>query len=607
MKTVSREAPDTRSAKDLPRLAESELLASCPNPEDRLVCLAEIAADLNASLKLDDVFEKIAERVKRALDYDNFSVLLLDSLGQELRFRFGVGYPEEVLKSWRFGVGQGLVGVAARTGQSLLVNDVSNDPRFISAGAQVGSELTIPLISQGRVIGVMDVGKKEKDYFTPADLRTMGLFSGHLANAIENARLYENVREQAGALSLLHEASRELASILEQEKLFRKVAELVKRVVDFQLFTVMLWNDRDRVLEHAYSLRFDKRAVIKDKFPLGHGITGTAAALRQSIRVPNVRLDPRYVTCMHEGAEMGSELVVPLLFKDRLIGVLDLESFGTNAFTAQHEQMLSTLASSVAISIENARLYQKVIEDERRLESDLETAREIQKGLLPDRAPEIPGLDIAFASRPARHLGGDFYDFLRHGDGRHAIVAGDVAGKATPAALYGALAVGILRGQVLEDCCTPKRMLRLLNEPLREPRLDNRFVAMVYGLYNHREGKLQLSNAGFTRPWLVRDGVAREIQVEGLPLGLFPNPEYDEVEISLNPGDIVAFSSDGLSEAMNEFDEEFGGERIGRLLESSTHRSASEIVSELLAACESHANGNGENADDRTLIVLKKM
>ncbi|MGH9778168.1 MAG: GAF domain-containing protein, partial [Candidatus Acidiferrales bacterium] len=399
-----------------------------------MACLQEIAEELNSTLELESLLRRVAQRVKQAIGYDTLGVHLLDPLGQELRLYFSVGYPTEVAQHWRLGLGQGLVGTAAASGQPVRVDDVRLDGRYINAGENIVSEMAVPLQVKGRVIGVLNVGSRQPNYFTASHQRFLTFLAGHLANAIENARLYENLREQTRTLGLLYEVSHELASILEREELLRRIAQAVKRLVNYQGFHVMLWNEEKQLLENVFSLRYDQRISNKGGMPLGTGLCGTAAALRLPIRAPNVHLDPRYISC-GDSVEVKSELVVPLVVKDRLVGVLDLESTEYNAFSEQQEQMLAALASYITVALENARLYEKVRKDELRLERDLETAREIQKGLLPVAPPRLPGLDIGYAYAPARQLGGDIYDFLSYPDSRLAIAVGDVSGKATAAAL----------------------------------------------------------------------------------------------------------------------------------------------------------------------------
>jgi len=565
--------------------------------------LAQLVQDFGSTLDLDEVLENVARGIKGHVDYDTFAVLLLDELGQQLRFRFDVGFPEEVVERWVFGLGQGIVGTAAATQQVVSVGDVRNESSYINAQSEIRSELAIPLIVKSRTIGVLDVGSREPHHFTEAHRRLLEFLAGHLANGIEHARLYENVREQASTLSLLHEVSRDLTSILDREKLLNHIARLIKRLINYQMFAVMLWNEEEQILEHTFSLRYDKRFMKqKGGFRLGHGVTGNAAALRQAVRVPNVHLNPHYTECGH-GVEVRSELAVPLVFKDRLIGVLDLESVEYNAFSDQHEQMLSTLASYVAVALENARLYEKVLADEQRLEADLEMAREIQNGLLP-RAPRVAGMDIAQVYRPARELGGDFYDFLPYGENRIAIAVGDAAGKGTPAALHGSMAVGVLRGHVVERRCGPGTILGEMNRQLGKPRIDNRFVAMAFAVYDGHDRTLTLANAGFTHPWLVRGGRVEELHVDGVPLGMLGEVTYEERREQLLPGDVVVFTSDGITEAVDPNCEEFGARRLQSRLVELAGKTAQEIADGLMETTEAY-NSDLRPSDDRTIVVLK--
>jgi len=578
--------------------------AESPSSTDVMVCLQGIAEELNSTLELDELQRRVADRVKQAIGFDTFGIHLLDPLGQELRLGFGVGYPEEAFTRWRLGLGQGLVGTAAATGQAVRVGDVRQDPRYINYGESIVSELCIPLQVKNRVIGVLDIGSRKPNYFDATHQRFLTYLAGHLANAIENARLYENLREQTRTLALLYEVSHELASILEREELLRRIAQAVKRLVNYQGFHVMLWNEDRQVLENAFSLRYDERIHNKGTLGLGVGLCGTSAALRLPIRAPNVHLDPRYVSC-GDSVDVKSELVVPLVFKDRMLGVLDLESTEYNSFTEQHEQMLAALASYISVALENARLYEKVRKDELRLERDLDTAREIQKGLLPSAPPRLPGVDLGYAYAPARQLGGDFYDFLHYPGNQLAIAAGDVSGKATAAALYGSLAIGMLRAHVVEHPCQPEEMLEQLNEHLRQPRLDNRFVALLFAVYDPQSKILTVGNAGFPRPHLVRGGRAEQVLVDGVPLGLLPDIRYEQKKLALQVGDAVVFCSDGILEAANKRQEEFGAQRLRELLSELSGRSARQIADAILQASDQHMAGNGRHTDDRTVVVLK--
>src|SRR5713101_8247369 len=421
------------------------------------------------------------------------------------------------------------------------------------------------------------------------------------------ASLFVSYPEQANTLALLYEVSREITSILDREELLRRVAQRVKKLVNYHVFSVMLFDEKSQQLETAFSMRYGDSIPARIRVPLNQGLTGAAATERRSVRVADTLADPRFLACEVEtGVSVRSELVVPLLMQDRLIGVLDLESAETHAFTAEHERMLVTLASYVAIALENARLYEEARQTERRLHEDLSTAREIQRQLLPSGVREVPGLDLAAGYCSARELGGDFYDFLPYGKGRLALALGDVSGKGTAATLYGSLAIGTLRELVVEHAATPAAMLAMMNHSMHSARLDARFIAMLFAVYDAPSRRLALANAGGPYPLLVRDARIQEIRIEGVPLGLLPETQYDETTLDLLAGDVVLFASDGILESENAKQEQFGSARLHALLaDAAPGLSAAEISESILAATEGHTGAGIAAHDDKTLLVLR--
>lgn len=574
--------------------------------KDLLASLVAVTEGLHLASDLKSGLTEAARRVARLVPYDTLGVLLLDELGRELRFVVALGYPDDVAEHWRLGFGQGVIGTVAQTGRPLLVGDVRRERRYIDAGEEILTELAVPMVSRGRVIGVLDLGRRQPVPFTEEHQSLLETVAGLLANAVEGARLFQATRDQAQMLSLLHEASRELTSILDRDRLLERMAELVHRLIDYDVFTVALWNPEALQLEPILARFRDGLDVGRiEPMPLGHGICGTAAALRKAIRVPNVTVDPRYLACSHP-VEVRSELAIPLLFEDRLLGVIDVESARYDAFGARDEELLSTLGSSVAIALENARLYHKVRESERQMEEDLSMAREIQKRLLPQVSPLVPGLQVGVAYEPARQLGGDFYDVLPFGDDRVAFAVGDVSGKGSPAALYGALAVGMLREHALHStCCDPGMILAELNDKLHQLGLGNRFLAMAFAIFDARTSKVTLASSGLPHPWRVEpDGRVEPVVVEGVPLGLLPHREYRTATLDLGPGQALVIASDGIEEALRPDGTELGRERLRTVLRRLADAPAAEIAEGLLADTRRFA-GTEEPSDDRTVLVLK--
>ena len=215
--------------------------------------------------------------------------------------------------------------------------------------------------------------------------------------------------------------------------------------------------------------------------------------------------------------------------------MVDLESPQLSYFTEEHARIFSTLAPQIAIAIENARLYERVARSEARLERDLQRAQEIQMHLMPGTAPSIPGMEVALRFQPARELGGDLYDFLTYGKDRHVLAVGDVSGKGAPAALYGAMASGILRSLAPQKL-SPPDLLKRLSLILLERKIEGHFITLTYAIWEPRTKTLRLANAGMPLPLLVRKGQCRPIRAEGIPLGLLEHAQYQEIRSGWNQG-----------------------------------------------------------------------
>jgi len=415
--------------------------------------------------------------------------------------------------------------------------------------------------------------------------------------------------DKLSAMRFLADSSRDLNSSLKLDEIYRKIAERVREFVDYHLFCVMLWNDRSQLLEFNYSLCFGEHIPLEGGFPLGHGLSGTSAKERTPVRVENVLEDPRYVRHRHPEVEIRSELAVPLVVRDRLVGVIDLESTEFGSFTEEHEELIAALARHIAVAVDNAQLYETVLADEMRMNEELKTARAIQKGLLPASSPRVEGLDIGLAYSPAAALAGDFYDFIPLDNDRFAFAVGDVAGKATPAALYGSLAVGIIRGHALRHVHVeePSSMLEHVNDHLGRLNIEGRFAVMAYGIIDVRKRELALGNAGFPFPYIVRDGELKRFDLPGLPLGVESGTRYESRTIKLERGDLLAFCSDGFPDCEDGDEESFGEKRVEEIVRAHTGRPAQELASELLAATDRHADSNAPHTDDRTAVIFRLL
>ncbi len=562
--------------------------------------LLEVADVVNTTLDLDTTLSRVAELVRKVIDYEIFAILLLNDKTQDLRIRFQVGYSREIAERTRVKVGDGVSGLAAQGREPVLVGDVTKDPRYISAVPNVRSELALPLIVKNRVIGVIDIESRQPDYFTEEHKRLLMLIASRMAVGIENARLYTRTTRQARTLVLLNEIARELTSILNLDELLKRIAELLSRLIDYQMFSILLLDSSGEKLQHRFSLRFRENIQLKHDIGVGQGVVGYATQHKQPVLVPDVSKDPRYIAL---NPETHSELAVPLIYKGKVIGVLDLEHTRRGFFTDDHKRTVTTLAAQVAIAIENAQLYEQIARQESRLERDLALARELQFRLLPHHLPTIPHLDVAARFVPARAIGGDLYDFMSYSLSRAAIVVGDVSGKGAPAAIYAALVSGILRSHAPIEPA-PAEMLSAVNFSLSERRIDGQFVSLIYSVWDDEQRQLRVSNSGLPRPVYCHDGKIQMIEATGLPLGLFDDADYDELTFNASPGDIFVFFSDGILDAQNQARELFGRTRLEQIVSASCPLSAAGVVDAIFKAVAEHT-GTEEAFDDQTVVVMR--
>ena len=562
--------------------------------------LLEVADALSTTLDLDTSLRRVAELVRKVIDYEIFAILLLNEKTQELHVRFQIGYPVHVAERLRIKMGDGVTGLAAQRREAILVGDVTKDPQYIAAVPNVRSELAVPLIVKNRLIGVIDIEAQQADYFHEEHKRLLTLIASRMAVGIENARLHTRTSRQARTLMLLNEIARELTSILNLDELFKRIAELLSRLIDYQMFSILLLDAAGEKLQHRFSLRFQENIQLKHDVPIGSGVVGYAVQHKQTVLVPDVTKDSRYIRL---NPETRSELAAPLIYKDKIIGVLDLEHTRRGFFTDDHKRTVSTLAAQVAIAIENAQLYEQIERQEKRLERDLALARELQFRLLPQSLPTCTNLDVAAKFAPARAIGGDLYDFMTYSLSRLAMVVGDVSGKGAPAAIYAALVSGILRSHAPIEP-GPAEMLSAVNFSLGERRIDGQFVSLIYAVWDDIHRTLQVASSGLPRPLYCHDGKIEVIEATGLPLGLFDDADYDEFSFKAKPGEMFVFFSDGILDARNKAGDMFGRHRVEEIVAHCAEVSADCVVQSLFKAVTEHAAGV-ETFDDQTVVAIK--
>jgi sigma-B regulation protein RsbU (phosphoserine phosphatase) len=573
--------------------------------QELLTTQFDLGRQVTAVLDLDDLLQHIPRLIRRLISFEAFAVYLLDERRGELRAAYSVGYPVTETPI-RVKPGTGLVGAAVATEQPVLANDVTTDPRYIEFVPGMNSEIVVPLLHKSRPIGALNILSRHRDHFTIHDVAIVRQFGAHVAVALVNARLFDHSRRDAEAFETLAEIGHEVASVLDVDELFSRIAQLAKRVIDYRTFGILLLNEETGELEMKLAVQYGEKVEVP-RVRLGEGLVGYAALHREPVLVADVSQDPRYIKLV---PDVRSELAIPLLLKDRCIGVVDLESPELDAFSKRDVEILTLLAGQAAVAIENARLYEEIRANEERLEKELRFAQRVQTALLPAGPPKrLKGIEVAAAFAPAREVGGDFHDYLSPEAHTLVVAVGDVSGKGVPAALYSAFAAELVRGRTfrrryLPDRSSPAGVLSSVNTILQQRQLEEYYCTLCYTVFDLKRRVLTLANSGLPYPIRCNADGCAQIELPGVPLGSFQGSTYDEITFALHAGDLFVICTDGVFEAMNADSQEFTAARLIEVVSGLRDQPAAKVVEAVFAAVHTWRGETPPN-DDMTAVAVR--
>ena len=354
---------------------------------------------------------------------------------------------------------------------------------------------------------------------------------------------------------------------------------------------------------HTEAVRgYDIEELSELRLKIGEGFIGTVALTGEPVISPDVREDPRYINAR---SETRSEMVAPIISNEEVIGVFDLESDRLNAYTSDDLQVLLLLASQVAIIIEKVMLHEQLIE-KKRLEGQLEVARQVQLELLPASDPKLEGFDICAYNFSTEEVSGDYYDWVRIYDDQIGVVIADVSGKGVPAALLMAFLRASLRAAI-HIGYAPHISMAKVNYLLWESIERNQFVTGFYGVLDASNRTLAYTNAGHNPPLLLdADGTARFIERGGIPLGMFRDTRYYEYYQAIEAGQTLVLYTDGATEATNDREEEYGRPRLAETVRRGRHLSAKDLITFIQADVLEWTGGRGAS-DDMTFFIIKAL
>jgi phosphoserine phosphatase RsbU/P len=572
----------------------------------------ELSVEFISILELDELIERVAQRLKEVIDYKFFNLFLVDEVRGGLVWKKAIGYPpEEVARYPVIPFDRSIASAAWREGHTITVGDVQRDARYLRVATEGDniprSEIAVPLVivRDQKIVGVLTIESAEPDYFTREHERVLSVLGNHLAIALDHARVYDELRQRTRELRTLIEIGHEITSILDLDRLLQAIAPLLDRVISYEFLLVGLVDEEREEfvwhVEYGYGVEKCERA---SRSKISQGVVGRAVRERRTQIVCDVLRDPDYfVTDNWRDQGQRSEIAVPLIYEDKVIGVVALEHSRPNAFNEYHARILENIANPLAIALINANLYAQHVEREKRLEREILMARDVQLAMIPDPL-NLKGFDVAARLEPALNLSGDFYDYIPLSENRLGLMVGDVAGKGVRAAMGMAAARSHLRSAARRGG-GPARVLRDANTRLHRDLKANLLLTIVYGVLDLEAKNFQYCNAGHNPPYLVRaSGKWRPLKAGGLLIGVFDKQQYKTETVQLEKGDLLFFYTDGLVEARNQEKQEYGEQQLVNFLLAHRHLKAPAIVDAAIKEVHEFI-GSEEMQDDLTLVAIK--
>ena len=560
-----------------------------------------------------DILERLHSEMRKLLPPGRVHILLF----RENQTKFfawneeGEAFPPSYYQA---PAAQSIVGWMRDSRESLLVRDFQRDWDKLPAKpshAHISpprSAIFAPLVVADEALGAVSVQSDEPDLFAPDHLWQLRILANQTAAALHAGRLLRAERWRANQLSTLAEVTRSVVSILDLDELLTHVVDLIQEAFGYHHVQIFVIEKGARRAMFRASSGLETNELwrrVGRSTRLGEGIIGWVLEHGETYLAPDVSRDPLYIPDdPRHLTDIRSEIALPLKLEDSVLGVLDVQSNELNAFDSENQFILNALADTVASAVANARLYKQVQEDARTA-TELEVARNIQIGFLPDHAPQPPGYEVAATWEPARQIGGDFYDFIPLADGRLGIVVADVADKGIPAALYMALSRTTMRLVSTRDPA-PSIALQRVNTAILDTTYSDLFVTIYYAILDPASHQVTYASGGHGLALQASEAGITFLRGKGTVLGVLPTIAVEEHTTELAPGDYLIIYTDGVTDAVNEAMEDFGEKRLVATIRRHWGLAAQAMLERIHQGVRAWS-GSAPPFDDFTLVVVRRM
>jgi phosphoserine phosphatase RsbU/P len=581
---------------------------SSQQSSDRLSMLYRLSQTFNSSLDFDEVLNLVMDEVIVATQAERGFVMLKTEEGT-LDIRVARGIDRNTVEGSDFQISRGVVERVAESGNPVLTSDAQMDDRFSARNSVMllglRSILCVPLKLKDRVLGVIYVDNRiQAGIFNEADLDLMNAIGANAAIAIENARLFHEAQRRFDSLRFLHEISIDLTSTLEIDDVLLASLKRISELLGAQEASILTAEDDQLIFQ--ITTGGNANALKPFRIPIRGSAAGWVLQNNQGVIINDVYQDERFDISIDEktGFETRNIIAAPLIIKERAIGVIEVVN-KSGGFTQADLELLDTIGSSAAIAIENARLYQVAVE-KGRMERELQMARRVQYSLLPDKLPEIAGWEFAVLWQPAREVAGDYYDFIRD-DLNLGMVVADVTDKGMPAALFMAFTRSIIRAS-MNKTQHPQVGIKQANRLICLESTRGLFVTLFYAQLDSTKNILTYVNAGHNPPLFYRahNDILSELTKTGMALGIDEDTQYEQRTVNLDKGDFILLYTDGITEAFDASNHQFGNGRLRSVVYQNRYASADQLLSAIGEAVESFI-ASTPPTDDITIMIAKKL
>jgi len=585
-----------------------------------LKAVLEVSNMINSSRELNEMIQAVLYSARKVTRAESASLFLVDEKTGELYFDIISGENEDRnLKGMRIPQGQGIAGISALEKRSIIVNNAQSDPRVYRQVDEVSQMTTRNILASPLIVGEITIGVIEvintidRPDFTEHDLEIFESFSDSVAIALQRRRLLDDLQrtnlqleKRLRELTSLHSVAGSLVDAKSVEDLFRRVLGIIRSDLNVGRASILLYNAVSQRLDIA-AKEGDFNQSQEDEFE--QSLSSYVYESRQPVFIEDFNLSDALVKFARPGRyNTRSCILIPMISSsdNTAYGVLCVTEPTSGRFYQDDYRILNTIASQLMRGYENFRLTEQIL-TKKAIEKEVEITSKIQQNILPYRMPEHLHLDMAAKSVMAKTTGGDFYDYYVHSpNGEVTLLVADVSGKSLPAALFMAISSSILRTIVRSES-DPTRILALSNDLLYEESESGMFVTVFLARYEPGAGMLRFASAGHNDMLLMhRDGNYSLLSGKGSPLGVLPGyrQKYRGGEARISEGDTLILYTDGVIEAINSKNEEFGMDRFIELLRQSVDKRPAEIIdlvyNEVLAFA-----GSELQFDDFTMLVAR--